>query len=842
MAMSSTEFVSQVVEPFLVELGIEPRKLQADGQLHRYRLVNKPRGDRDGAVVVHLQGVHGICTVWGRNWSTGQEGSRTSKAFKDMTAAEQAAVKAWVEEQRRKAQAAREAQYKKTRNTLAQPLWNKSAPADPAHSYAVKKQMPVEGLRQMQTRKGCILLVPLRDSAGTLWNVQRIFPNGDKRTLPGGRVTGLFFDIPARDGRTDGPLCIAEGWATGLSVHVPTGLAVRVAFNTGNLARVTRDARACFPGRQLVLLEDNDRKNEDTPRNPCNPGVEYCLKAAQETGAWIAHVPAPEGVSRDFSDLYCEEGAGAVCRAIDEALSHVDPRETWASNLAWSNRKKELLISGIQWPEPVWFDEVNVPKFDTARIPSQIGEYCKVTGEELQVPPELCFCIEMPALTTILQRQFIVTDCTGSHAEPLCLFFMCPMEPGNRKSAVVSRCIVPLREWEKKMEKDMQTAIREATVRRRSIEKRISALENKQAKTDNDQEWEDIQQQILKLEEEKPEIPKAPRLLVQNITPEALGVRLRENGGCLGLLADEGGVFDIFAGQYNGGIPNLDLLLKAHDGTFFSCDRIGRDNDTVDQPMLSVGISPQPITLSDRKAAKAFRARGLDGRFLYVLPKSPVGQRKYRTCVNSEETVRRHNELFKRLLPSSCENWSETPQLQPLKLSKEADSIYEELFYKIEQELNPGGDFEDMKDWATKLHGRILRIAGVFHVVQNDNPASLEISEATMKQAAYVGFYLVEHAKAAYGVMGEDEDIERAKYVLEWIQRKELRKFSFRTCQQDLHSRVMFRKSAAIESALETLIERDFIRKMSVQATPGPGRTAKPEFAVNPYALRKVKQ
>ena len=839
MAMSSTEFVSQVVEPFLVELGIEARKLQADGQLHRYRLVDKPQGDRDGAVVVHLQGVHGICTVWAKNWSTGQEGSRTSKALKDMTAAEQAAVKAWVEEQRRKAQEAREAQYRKTRDTLAQPLWDKSAPASPRHPYATRKKLPVEGLRE--TRDGKLLL-PLRDSAGMLWNLQRIFPDGKKRTLPGGRVTGLFYDIPAREGRTGGPLCIAEGWATGLSAHVSKGFAVRVALCTANLLRVTMDARTCFPGRQLVLLEDNDRKNEGNPKSPCNPGVEYCLKAAQETGAWIAHVPAPEGVSRDFSDLYCEEGAEAVRKAIDEALSHADPKETWASNLAWLNKKKELLVVNMQWPEPVWFDEAPVPMFDTARIPQQIGEFCNAVGEELQVPPELCFCMDMPALATVLQRQFVVTDYVGSHTEPLCLFFMCPMEPGNRKSAVVSKCIAPLREWERKMEKEMQPVIQQATIKRRLIEKRISALENKQAKTDDRQEIEEIERQINELEEDKPDIPKSPRLLVQNITPEALGMRLRENGGCLGLLADEGGVFDIFAGQYNGGVPNLDLLLKAHDGTFFSCDRVGRDNDTVDRPMLSIGISPQPITLSDRKAAKAFRARGLDGRFLYVLPKSPVGHRKYRTNVNSEEAVRKHNELFKRLLPSSCENWSETPQLQALKLSREADIIYEEVFYKIEEELNPGGDFENMKDWATKLHGRILRIAGVFHAVQYENPASLEISEATMKMATYTGLFLVAHARSAYGVMQEDEGIERAKYVLEWIRRKELRKFTFRECQQDLHSRVIFKDSAAIESALEILIERDLVRKMPVQATSGPGRTPKPEFAVNPHVLHRVKQ
>ncbi len=52
------------------------------------------------------------------------------------------------------------------------------------------------------------------------------------------------------------------------------------------------------------------------------------------------------------------------------------------------------------------------------------------------------------------------------------------------------------------------------------------------------------------------------RIAVDDITPESLVIELSENDSLL-MIFDEAGMLGNFNGKYNGGIPNLDLLLKS---------------------------------------------------------------------------------------------------------------------------------------------------------------------------------------------------------------------------------------------------------------------------------------
>jgi len=48
---------------------------------------------------------------------------------------------------------------------------------------------------------------------------------------------------------------------------------------------------------------------------------------------------------------------------------------------------------------------------------------------------------------------------------------------------------------------------------------------------------------------------------------------MADNDEKMSVLSDEGGIFDILAGRYNGGIPNLDLFLQSHSGSSVRVDR-----------------------------------------------------------------------------------------------------------------------------------------------------------------------------------------------------------------------------------------------------------------------------
>jgi putative DNA primase/helicase len=145
-----------------------------------------------------------------------------------------------------------------------------------------------------------------------LHSLQTIAADGKKNFLSGGHVTGCFFML----GEPDGTLCIAEGFATGASVFECTGIAVAVAFNSGNLLPVVRALRPRFPDMRLIVCADDDIKTLG------NPGMRDGRKAAQAVGASLAAPDfgsnRPEDVS-DFNDLRQCAGLDAVRACIEKA-------------------------------------------------------------------------------------------------------------------------------------------------------------------------------------------------------------------------------------------------------------------------------------------------------------------------------------------------------------------------------------------------------------------------------------------------------------------------------------------------------------------------------------------
>lgn len=170
--------------------------------------------------------------------------------------------------------------------------WSSSKSAT-EHPYLTTKGVHAHGLRI----DGQSLLIPLRDSKGTLQSLQTIGPDGDKRFLPGGRVKGCYHSI----GKPAGRLVIAEGYATAATVHEDTGYAVAVAFNSGNLLPVAQTLRAKYPEAVLVLAADDDWQT------PGNPGRTAATEAARAVSGLLA-VPDFTGLQRghkdtDFNDL-----------------------------------------------------------------------------------------------------------------------------------------------------------------------------------------------------------------------------------------------------------------------------------------------------------------------------------------------------------------------------------------------------------------------------------------------------------------------------------------------------------------------------------------------------------
>ena len=300
--------------------GLEVEAVLADGLLHRCGTTDRPHR-KDGAYKAFLDAP---ASIWWKNWRTGDEGTWTARPEREFSAAQHKALHERLAAAKADTKAEQERRWKAAAK-LAASIWNCSRTAEDNHPYLERKEVPAIGLRQMEDGR---LIVPVLNQTGKIQSLQFILPEKaaegtDKFFLRGGKTSGGFFSIPAKNGTKDGPLLIAEGYATGTSLHLATGYAALVAFNAGNLEAVARAARARYPDREIMLCADNDCETAKADGTPWNPGKEAAFRAAQAVGGKLAVCPAHDGKATDFNDLHRLRSLEAV-RAVVEAARKQD--------------------------------------------------------------------------------------------------------------------------------------------------------------------------------------------------------------------------------------------------------------------------------------------------------------------------------------------------------------------------------------------------------------------------------------------------------------------------------------------------------------------------------------
>jgi putative DNA primase/helicase len=250
------------------------------GSLIRFECEGDRPGKKNGWAVLHLDGKPAGAFGWYKGgvrqrWRA--EGPPTSQS---------AAETLELRRQWREASERRERERKQAQGQAAceaKELWLESSPVSASHPYLVRKGVTGEGLRQW----GDMLLVPMHDIGGHLWNLQRIYPDGAKRFLKSGRTKGLFCLV----GEGGNTLCIGEGFGTMAAVRAATGLPVASTFSGENLEPVARLVRKRWANLDLVICADDDAHLVDHPMIKKNLGLEYAKAAAAAVGGRLAVPP-----------------------------------------------------------------------------------------------------------------------------------------------------------------------------------------------------------------------------------------------------------------------------------------------------------------------------------------------------------------------------------------------------------------------------------------------------------------------------------------------------------------------------------------------------------------------
>lgn len=225
-----------------------------DGKWHNVRVTTRKDTERPGSYIAHFP-ENGAPNGFIRNWDTGFSRPWYAQGMKKLTPAARDAAQAEAEAAAQRRAAELQAQRAEVAKACDD-AWGRMEPAR-EHPYLTRKGVEAFGVRMDRAGN---LVVPLRDTRNRVWNLQRISgdENGDKLYERDAQKTGRFHLIG--NAKAADTLLFCEGYATGASLHMATGLPVVVAFDSGNLDSVIGEVRQVLKDDKLLVVAGDDDK------------------------------------------------------------------------------------------------------------------------------------------------------------------------------------------------------------------------------------------------------------------------------------------------------------------------------------------------------------------------------------------------------------------------------------------------------------------------------------------------------------------------------------------------------------------------------------------------------
>lgn len=486
--------------------------------------------------------------------------------------------------------------------------------------------------------------------------------------------------------------------------------------------------------------------------------------------------------------------------------------------------KSAELRNGSPWPDPVPISAVPSSRrgVKPSALPVWAQDHAESIADAIQVPQAMVTALMFSTLAGATQKTAVVEVKPG-YTEPLTLWTCSVLGSGERKSSTFRAITRPIREYERDERERLAPHIAEAKEKQRILEGRYDRAMKAATKGGSIDAVHEARKAL-----EVHEVPAEPKLWSSDTTPEALAKDLSEQGGRMIIMSAEGDFFTYIAPRYNSAV-SVEIYKAGWTGNeSFRDTRMGREGHDVANPAVSLGICAQPDVLKRLRRAREFRGEGILARFLWVRPKSLVGYRdgaleapgvNLKAAEAYEKNLR---QLLK--LPRS----DDPPKIS---LSVGAAEIWSKFEKEIEQRQSDSGDLHFLRDWAGKLPGQALRIAGILQVAEALKIPE-EISADVVKRACKLARAFVSHAKAVFGLIGQDERTEMTIYVLERIHAKWKLGFSKADLWQACKDKAALASPSDLDAPLSLLQEAGHIKMYERESTGG--RPSSPEIDLNP--------
>jgi len=682
-----------------------------------------------------------------------------------------------------------------------------------------------EAFAAWQRRSG--LVIPIRDTRGITRNWQL---KADQPRRSGGKLikydsaSGGFqcLDVPERSRPLLGdpaiPLWITEGSKkvdSGLSNGIPCIVGVMGVYgfrgtNEHNGKVVLADFEdIALNGREVVLAFDSDVMTKSSVRNALDRLSDLLVRR----GSRVRYLLLP-----DFDD-------GRKC-GLDDAF---------ASGLTLTHVEAfivdHLPLPHEEWPEPIPLDEPEGPPFPLHALPGTIGTYAAAVAAETQTPIDMAGIVILGTISAAVGGRYVVGGSRQGWIEPVHGMFLVVAEPGNRKSAVIRAVTKPIADYERDVQPDERVTFAQWESQIRVLEKALASAETAAGKSsaeDKVTDAEAIRMAAVKtLEAHRATRPRITRIVYDDVTPEAAKSALAEQGGAIAVMSGESAFLSNTAGSRYSDTPNHDVILSGHAADSIRVDRKARPAETIERACLTICVMVQPDVIRELGRSPGFVQRGGAARLLPCLPADNLGRRQIDVACVPADLSKAWSDLVTRILQHvpAMRNGSYVPWT----LNLDPEALAEFRTYRLwhESQMTRDGHFGDIRDWAGKECGAVLRIAGLLHIGTHEAPEHVPINADTLRRAITIATYFEQHVRVMYRMMRGRSDQSDARTVL-----TALEELGTSNTKRELHRKlqdhVAFQKSEHLNKPLQVLEEHGWIR------TEREGKSLK--IYINPLA------
>jgi putative DNA primase/helicase len=610
---------------------------------------------------------------------------------------------------------------------------------------------------------GRLLVVPVKQG-DRLSTVELIDESGRKAALAGrgSKSGGYWATARLPDGDGAGlTLLIGEGVATVLSASAATGHPAIAALSSGNLPAVAKAMRERYPAAALVILADLVKATgEPDP---------HAIEAARSVGGKLA-VPDFEGdrpeAATDFNDMAAWCGPEAVKRAIANATTPARGEHQPEDENAPAGDS-----GGNGWPEPqALAAKIEPEEYPLDALPDTIRAAVEEVQAFVKAPVPLVASSALAALSLACQAHIDVKRAEKLQG-PVSLFMLTIADSGERKSTCDGFFTSAIRQYQEEQAEAMKPAIKEYQAaiaaweaERDGILSAVRDAGRKGKPTDK------LRADLAQLQQDKPEPPRVPRLILGDETPENLAWSLAKQWPSAGVVSSEAGVvFGSHGMSKESAMRNLALLNVLWDGGAHSIGRRTSESFTVRGARLTMGLMIQETTLREyfSKSGGLARGTGFLARFLVAWPESTQGQRPFTEAPANWPHLAAFHRRIAAILNQPApidEDGALTPAM--LTLAPDAKAAWIEFHNAIESELASGGELHDVRDVASKSADNAARLAGLFQVFEHGMGA---IGVDSFERASRIVAWHLSEARRFFGELALPAELADAARLDSWL-------------------------------------------------------------------------